>query len=730
MPRRSHAETTDPRQPTRDVASGPAPPVPGGWQGLPRSTAGRRRRILLATLVCAAGAPASAAAWLGARTAALADHLGAAGGVTARIGGIDADLSGAIRLSDVALGDLVASDAVEASVALDALLAGALRVEEIRVAGPRVAIQVDGDGDSDLARLARRLLRHAPGDGDRDGRGAAGLQRIVVSSGQLSARIAGLGELTARGVAIAPDAGGLRVTTGAIRIDGRAGPVAVELGFARGAAELTLPHLRVRRVLAVGGAGAVSACPGPPASDAPAAPGAPGAGPRGAGPAVQLRDVAVGRLAAGGPLELRATADDDGIPRPLAIDLQPRDLALAIRGDRIPLAVLAAAVPHGLELAGAHASGALAVHRDAGRVLVDVDAVVDGAVVDHRVLAAVPVPLAGAVRASIAVSPEAIAVPRAAIELGASRWSLSGWLRRGSPASGQLDLSLATAPCGELLAALPPALRGPLDGMVLGGSFAARIRLAVDLAAPDGDGVSLATSISDGCRALAEPPAADVARLTAATEQVFPDGSRARIGQGEPGWAPLVRLPRHVAGAFVSAEDARFYDHAGFDLDQIARSLEIDLREHRLVRGGSTISQQLVKNAFLSQRRSFDRKLQEAILTWRLEARLDKRQILERYLNVIELGPRVFGITAAARHWFGVAPRELSIRQAAFLAALTAEPGAMSRRVRRAGGLDPDSAARVEVVLRAMRAGGVIDAGELEAARTAALGFTAAAVDG
>src|SRR5262249_5975710 len=157
------------------------------------------------------------------------------------IGRIDADLTGAIRLSDVALGDLVAADAIEASVALDSLLAGTLRADEIRVAGPRVAIQIDGDGGSDLTRLARRLIhRVSVGDGAGDpGR----LRRIVVSSGTLIAHIAGLGELAADQVAIMPDAGGVRVTTGAIRIDGSTGPVTVALGFARGAAELTLPHL-------------------------------------------------------------------------------------------------------------------------------------------------------------------------------------------------------------------------------------------------------------------------------------------------------------------------------------------------------------------------------------------------------------------------------------------------------------------------------------------------------
>ena len=240
--------------------------------------------------------------------------------------------------------------------------------------------------------------------------------------------------------------------------------------------------------------------------------------------------------------------------------------------------------------------------------------------------------------------------------------------------------------------------------------------------------MTLDGAIAGGCRVDHEPPGADVAALAAPGDQQLADGTRARVGRGEPDYTALRGLPAHVTGAFVSAEDARFWTHGGFDLVQIARSLEIDLREGRLARGGSTISQQLVKNAFLSQRRSLDRKLHEAVLAWRLEARLDKKQILERYLNIIELGPRVFGVTAAARHWFGAAPRDLTVRQAAFLAAMTSQPASMSRRVRRAGGLDPDSAERVAVILRAMRRDGVITGDAYQAARHAPLGFAATAL--
>jgi membrane peptidoglycan carboxypeptidase len=264
--------------------------------------------------------------------------------------------------------------------------------------------------------------------------------------------------------------------------------------------------------------------------------------------------------------------------------------------------------------------------------------------------------------------------------------------------------------------------------MVLEGQAGARARLAIDLAAPLGEGATLEGAIEGGCHAAAEPPAADVTRLAEPGEQQLLDGSRRRIGRGEPDHVALRALPRFVPAAFVAAEDARFHDHRGFDLEQIARSLEIDLRERRLVRGGSTISQQLVKNAFLSPRRSFDRKLHEAVLAWRLEARLDKRQILERYLNVIELGPRIFGLSPAARYWFDVPARELTPRQAAFLAALTSQPAPMSRRVRRAGALDPELEARIDQILRAMRAAGALSAGALDEAREAPLRFARSAL--
>ncbi|MEO8702553.1 MAG: biosynthetic peptidoglycan transglycosylase [Kofleriaceae bacterium] len=663
--------------------------------------ASREHATLAATAILAIGVPVGAAAWVAARTEDLADQIGTAGGVPARIGTIDASLTGSIRLTDVAFGDLVSAEAVEGSVGMGSLLDGQLRADEIVVEGPRVAIRVDPDGDSDLARLARRLAaRRTPQSGAS---GGGHVRRIVVAGGTLKATIAGVGELAADGVELVPDGHGIRVVTGPVRIAGERGHVAARLAFERSAADLAFPQMRFGRVLAVAGTGSITT----------------------GAQTITLRDLAAGRRAAGAALEIRAAVDDAGTPRTLAVDVSPTQVAL--HGDRIPLRALASFAPHGIDVSDAHATGSLTIRR-ADTLEVSVDGTLDRVAIDHRSVTAEPLSISGGVRADVSVSADAIAMTRGALVLGDIELGLTGWVRRGAPASGQLDLQLTSAPCRALLASLPEPLRGPLDGMALAGALGGRARLAVDLAAPAGDGATLTSALAGDCRVTAEPPAADVATLTAASEQQLADGSRVRVGPGEPTWAALRGLPGHVSGAFVSAEDGRFYEHGGFDLVQIAHSLEIDLREHRLARGGSTISQQLVKNAFLTQRRSFDRKLQEAILTWRLEARLDKKQILERYLNVIELGPRIWGIGAAARYWFGVTPRELSVKQAAFLAALTSQPASMSRRVRRAGGLDPDSAERVSIVLRAMRRDGAISDEAYLAARSGTLYFAPTAV--
>jgi monofunctional biosynthetic peptidoglycan transglycosylase len=139
-------------------------------------------------------------------------------------------------------------------------------------------------------------------------------------------------------------------------------------------------------------------------------------------------------------------------------------------------------------------------------------------------------------------------------------------------------------------------------------------------------------------------------------------------------WADYDRISVHLKRAVVAAEDAKFLDHEGFDWDGIQRALEKNQKRGKPVAGGSTISQQLAKNLFLSGDRSLFRKGQEAVITLMLETMMGKRRILELYLNVAEWGDGVFGAEAAARHYFGTTAANLSAAQSARLAAMLPRP--------------------------------------------------------
>ncbi|MBI4756386.1 MAG: monofunctional biosynthetic peptidoglycan transglycosylase [Betaproteobacteria bacterium] len=139
-------------------------------------------------------------------------------------------------------------------------------------------------------------------------------------------------------------------------------------------------------------------------------------------------------------------------------------------------------------------------------------------------------------------------------------------------------------------------------------------------------------------------------------------------------WVHYERVSAHLKRAIVAAEDARFVDHEGFDWEGIQKAMEKNQKKGRFVAGGSTITQQLAKNLFLSPSRTPWRKAQEAIITVMLEAVMDKRRILELYVNVAEWGGGVFGAEAAARHYYGVSAAQLGPEQAAQLAAMLPNP--------------------------------------------------------
>ena len=139
-------------------------------------------------------------------------------------------------------------------------------------------------------------------------------------------------------------------------------------------------------------------------------------------------------------------------------------------------------------------------------------------------------------------------------------------------------------------------------------------------------------------------------------------------------WVPYTKISSHLKRAILVAEDDRFVDHEGFDWDGIQKAMNKNQKQGKVVAGGSTISQQLAKNLFLSGERSMLRKGEEALITLMMERILAKERILEIYLNVIEWGDGVFGAEAASRHYFGITAAQLSPEQAAKLAAMVPRP--------------------------------------------------------
>ncbi len=205
-----------------------------------------------------------------------------------------------------------------------------------------------------------------------------------------------------------------------------------------------------------------------------------------------------------------------------------------------------------------------------------------------------------------------------------------------------------------------------------------------------------------------ENPTRGATVLKAATGEVFASRGAARGGHVD-----RKDLPKHLVDALLATEDRRFYGHGGLDLRGILRAAFANLFAGGVRQGGSTITQQLVKNSFLTPERTFGRKVQEALLTIWLERRLTKDQILERYLDTIYLGAGAYGVDAAARRYFGKAPADLTLAESAMLVGLIHAPSrlAPTRSLEAAR-------ARAETVLAAMVETGAVT--EAEAARARA----------
>lgn len=211
--------------------------------------------------------------------------------------------------------------------------------------------------------------------------------------------------------------------------------------------------------------------------------------------------------------------------------------------------------------------------------------------------------------------------------------------------------------------------------------------------------------------------------------EVIPDPSDPRaepavVLRNSPpaGWVGLAEIARPAIDAVVVSEDWAFFSHPGYDASQIREALQYDLSKGSFARGASTLTQQVVRNVFLSKEKSLWRKAKELVLAVRLDRAVGKKRILEIYFNIAEWGPGIHGIGPAARHYFSKRPSELTAREGAFLAMLLPSPLRYSQSFRQRS-LTPYAQKTMESILAKMVRASLIDVEQARQALSERMAF-------
>ncbi|HNZ04236.1 MAG TPA: biosynthetic peptidoglycan transglycosylase [Myxococcota bacterium] len=272
-------------------------------------------------------------------------------------------------------------------------------------------------------------------------------------------------------------------------------------------------------------------------------------------------------------------------------------------------------------------------------------------------------------------------------------------------------------PGESLLTSIPREAIPVLAGARLSGTFAATIDMTVDTANLSGLAFSFKPDLTD-LVTIDLGPAVNLELLRSTFLHRIEAKDRIvtrTIGVGSPGWTSIEQVPAYFIKALTICEDARFFEHHGFSQAGIQRSLKVNLERGGFFQGASTLSQQLVKNLFLSREKTLSRKLQEAFITWQVERNLPKEKILELYLNVIEWGPDVWGIKEAANHYFAKDPAQLTVLESAFLVLIIPSPTKYHEFLE-TGRIPPWFLKKIRSLVESLRKAGAIS--ELEALST------------
>lgn len=174
------------------------------------------------------------------------------------------------------------------------------------------------------------------------------------------------------------------------------------------------------------------------------------------------------------------------------------------------------------------------------------------------------------------------------------------------------------------------------------------------------------------------------------------------VAKRPAGWISVNQVDRIARWAIIVSEDWAFYQHDGLDINQIKIVIEESIKQRKLVRGASTITQQVIKNAILTPEKTLWRKFREVILAYKIERLLTKDKILEIYLNLIELGDGIYGVKKASKYYFNKSPKNLNAREGAFLAMLLPNPISYSESFRKKK-LTSFAKARIDEILIKLR---------------------------